>query len=79
MYGNFLIHDGPDDHTQLFATIGCVEIMGPEGFVKLNDLLIKLMDPSGANRDKKLAAIASSGQLKITYEKAIRPPLKKAP
>ena len=28
VYDNFLIHDGPDNPTQLFATVGCIEIMG---------------------------------------------------
>jgi hypothetical protein len=79
VYGNFLIHDGPDNDTELFATIGCVEIMGPQGFSKFNNLLISLMDPPGSNDDQKLAAIGRSGQLKITYERATRPPLKKAP
>jgi hypothetical protein len=78
VYGNFLIHDGPDDDTELFATIGCVEIMGPQGFLKFNDLLISLMDPPGTNRDQKLSAIGRSGQLSITYERATRPALKKA-
>ncbi len=78
VYGNFLIHDGPDDDTELFATIGCIEIMGQRGFVRFNDLLISLMDPPGRNRDQKLEAIGRSGKLKITYEAAHRPALKKA-
>ena len=77
VYGNFLIHDGPDNNTELFATIGCVEIMGPKAFVKFNDLLINLMDPPADTRDKQLAAMAKSQKLKITYEMATRPPLKK--
>ena len=79
VFGNFLIHDGPDDDTELFATIGCVEIMGPQGFSKFNDLLIALMDPAGVIRDQKLAAIGRSGLLRITYESAVRPPLKRIP
>ena len=79
VYGNFLIHDGPDDDSELFATIGCIEVIGPQGFSKFNDLLISLMDPPGTNRDNKLAAIGSSGQLTITYQRANRPPLKKVP
>jgi hypothetical protein len=78
VYGNFLIHDGPDDDTEVFATIGCIEIMGPKGFVKFNDLLISLMDPPGATRDERLKAIGSSGKLTITYDRASRPALKKA-
>jgi hypothetical protein len=78
VFGNFLIHDGPDDDTQLFATIGCIEIRGPQGFVNFNDLLISLMEPTGSDRDGKLDAIAQSGRLKIVYEEATRPNLKKA-
>lgn len=79
VYDNFLIHDGPDNDTELFATIGCVEIMGPRGFLKFNDLLISLMDPPRSNRDQELAAIGRSGRLKVIYESATRPALKKAP
>lgn len=53
VYGNFLIHDGPDNPTELFATIGCVEVMGYRGFVKFNDLIISLSGPKatmGVNR-----------------------------
>lgn len=78
VYGNFLIHDGPDNDTELFATIGCIEIMGPQGFLKFNDLLISLMDPPGSNRDEELDAIGRSGQLKVVYEPAKYPALKKA-
>jgi len=78
VYGNFLIHDGPDNDTELFATIGCVEIMGPQGFLRFNDFLISLMDPPGNTRDEKLDAIGRSGQLTVMYERATRPTLKKA-
>jgi hypothetical protein len=77
VYDSFLIHDGPDNDTELFATIGCVEIMGFRGFSKFNDLLISLMAPPGTNRDQKLASIGGSGQLRITYQAAVRPTLKK--
>jgi len=53
--------------------------MGPLGFLKFNDLLISLMDPPGNHRSHKLVAIGRSGQLTITYERAIRPALKKIP
>ncbi len=78
----FLIHAGPENPTnrlQPFATIGCVEITGPQGFIRFNDLLVFLMGPPGSSRDQKLAEIAGSGSLKIVYEWATRPPLKKAP
>ena len=77
--GTFYIHDGPDNDTEIYATIGCVEVRGPQGFVKFNDLLISLMDPAGKTRDEQLAAIARSGLLTIVYEKATRPALKVAP
>jgi hypothetical protein len=77
VYDSFLVHDGPDNDTELFATIGCVEVMGPSGFTKFNDLLIALMDPSGSSRDEQLNAIGKSGKLRITYESAPYPPLKK--
>jgi len=78
VYASFLIHDGPDNDTELFASIGCVEIMGPQGFTRFNDLLISLMGPSGVDRNSKLDAIGKSKKLTITYEKADRPSLKAA-
>jgi hypothetical protein len=79
VYERFLIHDGPDGpFDEVFATIGCIEITGPQGFSKFNDLLIRLMEPRGTNRDQKLAAIGGSGKLSITYLPAVRPALKKA-
>ncbi len=77
VYDNFLIHDGPDSLSQVFATIGCVEIMGPSGFVKFNDLLISLAGSSAKSRDGQLADIGKSGRLTITYEQAARPAVKK--
>ena len=78
VYDNFLVHDGPDNASEVFATIGCVEIMGPRGFVKFNDLIIALSGPKAKNRDDQLAEIGNAGNISITYERATRPPLKKA-
>jgi hypothetical protein len=74
---NFLIHDGPDHPGELFATVGCIEIMGHKGFSRFNDLLLKLTGPSAGSRAKQLAEIGRSGCLVMTYEKASRPPLKR--
>ena len=79
VYDNFLIHDGPDNSTELFATIGCIEIMGLNGFVKFNDLLISLSGSIARDRNEKLLEIGRSGKLSITYERAVRPALKKHP
>lgn len=79
VYGNFLIHDGPDDDTELFASIGCIEIMGRQGFVKFNDLILSLAGSTAPSRAAQLAEIGRSGLLSITYERAVRPTLKKAP
>lgn len=76
VYGNFLIHDGPDHELEVFATIGCIEVMGPSGFVQFNNLLIALTGTTGATRDEKLDAIARAGKLEIRYEAAARPELK---
>ena len=77
VYNNFLIHDGPDNSTEIFATIGCIEIMGPLGFSRFNNLLISLAGPKATYRDHQLAEIGSKGEVYITYMKAVRPPLKK--
>jgi hypothetical protein len=77
VYGNFLIHDGPDNPlTEIYASIGCIEICnGPEGFNQFNDYLISLSGAAGGGRDEKLSQIGKSGKMTITYLKATRPPL----
>jgi hypothetical protein len=72
---DFLIHDGPDDSKELFATIGCIEIMGFRGFELFNDLIIALAGPTSLSRSQQLREIGNSGRLFITYEKATRPAL----
>ncbi len=42
VYGNFLLHDGPDDFSQAFGTDGCLEVVGPNGFNKLNNAILRL-------------------------------------
>jgi hypothetical protein len=79
VYDSFLIHDGPDNPGEIFATIGCVEVMGVRGFVRFNDLVIALSGPKATARPQQLAETGSGGQISITYTKATRPPLKRAP
>lgn len=79
VYDSFLIHDGPDNPTEIFATIGCIEIMGRQGFIRFNDLVIRLAGPKSQTRDQQLREIGGSGLMSITYAGATRPPLKKAP
>jgi len=76
---NFLIHDGPDNPTEIYATIGCIEIMGPGGFVHFNDLILSLsgISDSSVQRNSQLDQIARSGKLSITYQKAVRPTLER--
>jgi len=79
VYEDFLIHDGPDGPGESFASIGCVEIMGLQGFVKFNDLLISLSGIKKPSRGAALGEIGKSRQLSITYQAASRPPLVKVP
>jgi hypothetical protein len=72
---NFLIHDGPDDAGELYASIGCIEIMGFRGFELFNNLIISLAGPTSSSRDQQLREIGNSGRIFITYEKAARPAL----
>lgn len=75
VYGNFLIHDGPDlPFIEAYASVGCVEIChGPAGFDQFNDFLISVSGSNKTNRDSKLIQIGSSNKVKITYQKAKRP------
>ncbi len=77
VYDNFLIHDGPDSSKELFATIGCVEVMGYRGFINFNDLIISLSGPKTTTRDQQLIEIGNARNISITYDKASRPPLKR--
>ncbi|MCL1825843.1 MAG: hypothetical protein FWG26_07895 [Betaproteobacteria bacterium] len=77
VYDNFLIHDGPDNTSELFASIGCIEITGSQGFSKFNDLIIKLSGSKATSREAQLSEIGRSGTMWITYNAAQRPPLKK--
>jgi len=78
VYNNFLIHDGPDDLSLVgaFASIGCIEITGPKGFSRFNDLIIKLSGPKETSREAQLVEIGRTGSMRITYEAARRPTLK---
>ena len=75
VYGNFLIHDGPNHAAEIYASIGCIEVMGASGFVRFNDLLISLAGPKANSRAMQLAEIGSRGDIYITYMQASRPPL----
>ncbi|MDR0563777.1 MAG: hypothetical protein LBG78_02415 [Azoarcus sp.] len=77
VYGNFLIHDGPDNSSELFATVGCIEIMGTQGFSRFNDLIIRLSGSKAKTRDAQLVEIGRAGTMRIKYDAAKRPPLKK--
>lgn len=78
VYGNFLIHDGPDKPMeQAYASIGCIEICGgPSGFDVFNDFLLALSGSKKETRQKMLSEIGASKQMTITYLPAVKPPLK---
>ena len=80
VYGNFLIHDGPDDPTnEVYASIGCIEICdGPRGFDAFNDYLISLSGPRASDRSARLAEVGAAKNLSIEYLKAKRQPLVRA-
>jgi len=77
VYGNFLIHDGPDDpKREVYASIGCLEICnGPQGFDKFNDFIVGLSGSTQLTKRAKLKEIGKSRIIKIAYKKATRPPL----
>jgi hypothetical protein len=83
VFGNYLIHDGPDDprvdpnKEHPFASIGCIEICGgPQGFDKFNTMLIAWSGSSLTVRDDQLREIGRSGRLKIEYARSKYPPLR---
>lgn len=81
VYGNFLIHDGPDDpKKEVYASVGCIEICnGPRGFDEFNDLIISLSGTTKTERASQLAEIGQSKNMMITYMATTRPAYSKAP
>jgi hypothetical protein len=79
VYDNFLIHDGPDTTDEVFATIGCVELIGINAFNVFNDAVIQLSGPAATSRGDQLKEIGKAKNISITYEGASRPALKKRP
>jgi len=79
VYGNFLIHDGPDklmSERNIYASIGCVEIGGgPQGFVTFNDFIIELSGATAKTRAQKLVEIGKARNITINYLAAPRPKL----
>lgn len=79
VYDNFLIHDGPDNPMgtkNIYASIGCLEIVGgPKGFVKFNDFIIELAGATAKARADKLKQIGKAKNISITYLAAARPKL----
>ncbi|MCP4343125.1 MAG: hypothetical protein GY799_30685 [Desulfobulbaceae bacterium] len=79
VYGNFLIHDGPDkpmSKRAIYASIGCLAVCGgPEGFAQFNDFIIELSGPKTSSRSDQLIEIGQSKNITITYTAAKRPAL----
>ncbi len=77
VYGNFLIHDGPDDpldQNEPYATIGCVEVCGgPKGFIIFNSLVFELSGITDSTLEDALLKIGRSSKFFVDYEKASRP------
>ena len=63
IYGNFLIHDGPDNPRQPFGTAGCVEVAGPSAFSRFNNAILRLSGESDLHDVDGVAV----------YKKATRP------
>lgn len=75
VYGNFLIHDGPDKPMkQTYISAGCIGICGFKGFMKFNEFIINLSGSTVLTRTGKLNQIGISRIMRITYMKAERPP-----
>jgi len=73
IYGNFMIHDGPDDLSEFgWGAAGCMEICGKSGFENLKSTIHSL---SGSSKpiEQGLVELAGAGKLMIHIEQAIRP------
>jgi hypothetical protein len=68
----WFLHKGPDDPlTQIYGSIGCIEICGKGEWNRFNDY-VKWF--TGSNDENE---ISKNKLLRINYEKAIKPNLKK--
>ncbi len=54
IYGNFMIHDGPDDLVSDagWGGAGCIEVCGASGFSDLKKLVYNLSGSSKTNQDQ---------------------------
>lgn len=77
VYDNFLIHDGPDTKQEVFASIGCVELVGFQAFNRFNETLIELSGPASQNYAAQLSEIGGARNISITYTAAERPALER--
>ena len=70
VYDGFFIHEGPySPTTQLYGSIGCVEICGVDEWDRFNKLIVNL---SGARNEEE---VSSKRLLTVEYEGAGKPPL----
>jgi len=77
IFGNFMVHDGPDDLIADYGWggAGCIEVCGSRAFADLKSLIYGL---SGSNnsQDKGLNDLVNSGLLIINIEQSTRPSIK---
>lgn len=76
IYGNFMIHDGPDlISNTMWGAAGCVEVMGEMGFNRLKQFIYDLSGSNNTDIEKALVELVAEKKLYIIIEKAKRPSL----
>lgn len=75
LFGNYLIHDGPDDNNDIFGGAGCIEMFGNKRFSKLIDTIMGLTGSSSKSRKENLESIMNYQKLLVIVEPATVPEL----
>lgn len=71
-YGNHYVHDGADyprtGQDGRFGSSGCIELLGPNQFDRLNERIIELSGIPGSDSDHILQQVASKNMLRIKFD-----------
>ncbi len=72
--GTFYLHDGPDSLSEHgWASAGCIEVVGVNGFTNLKTTICRFAGLKGVNLTSELTKIASKGYLSLNLMQADKP------
>ena len=75
LFGNYLIHDGPDNNNDIFGGAGCIEMVGENGYSNLIYTIMGLTGSASTSRKENLESIMNYQRLLVIVEPATVPEL----